>query len=163
MISESFVFRKYTAWFAFRILCLQKVYCLVCFQDPLSSEIILPGMLSGFFVFRKYMPGMLSASYTIRMYILESMNLCLSKTLSRGCLRMWFCTSWQNFANMIRQLKWLSQQESYRNSVQEPGPNAPISFTWAWLVEEFLEWWNRGHNVNLIYPDPDIFVNVNID
>ena len=54
MISRSFTIRKYIAWYDFKILCLEKVYCLVCFRDPLSWESILPGMLSGSFVIRKY-------------------------------------------------------------------------------------------------------------
>ena len=47
MISESFTIRKYIAWYAFRILCHKKVYCLARFQDPVSWECTLPGMTSG--------------------------------------------------------------------------------------------------------------------
>ena len=36
MISVASAIRKYIAWYAFRILCHTKVYCLVCFQNPLS-------------------------------------------------------------------------------------------------------------------------------
>ena len=45
------------------------------------------------------------------------------------------------------QPKWLSQQDPHRNSVQEPGPNAPRSFTLTRFIEEFLEWKNLGQNV----------------
>ena len=40
MISESCMFRKCIAWYDFRVLNSKKVYCLVWFQDPLSSESI---------------------------------------------------------------------------------------------------------------------------
>ena len=38
MLSWSFVISKNIAWYNFMILRHQKVYCLVCFHDPPSSE-----------------------------------------------------------------------------------------------------------------------------
>ena len=66
MISGSLIRRTYIAWYDFRILDPKKVwydfrilgpkkvYCLVWFQDPRSEESILPGIISGSWVRRKY-------------------------------------------------------------------------------------------------------------
>ena len=43
----------------------------------------------------------------------------------------------------------LNAPEGPRNSVLESGLNAPISFTPAWHLCEYLEIWNLGQNVNL--------------
>ena len=56
-------------------------------QGPQLQESILPGMISGSFVIRKYKP--------------ESVPL----YLPCGCLRMCFYTSWWNFANMVSPAK----------------------------------------------------------
>ena len=58
-------------------------------------------MISGSSVLRKYMPGMISGPLVIRMYILESLNMCLSY----GCLGMCFYIPWQHFANMVSPVK----------------------------------------------------------
>ena len=97
MMSGSSVIRKYIAWYDFKLLCCKKVYCLVWFQNPLSQDSILPGMISESPVLRTYMPGMISGSSVIIMYILEPLNMCPSY----GCLGMCFYNPWQNFANMV--------------------------------------------------------------
>ncbi len=48
---------------------------------------------------------------------------------------------------MAPQAKWLQQRVAHRNSVQEDGPESPISVIWTRFVEEFLELKNLGQNV----------------
>jgi hypothetical protein len=69
MISRSSVIRMYTAWYDFKILYHKNVYCLERFQDPLSWECILPGMISRPSVIRYILPGIISKSLVIRMYM----------------------------------------------------------------------------------------------
>jgi len=93
MISGSSFLSKYIAWYDFRILYLEKVYCLVWFQDPLTWELV-----------------------SLSSRLCTSLCTWLCPWLC-GCLRMCFCTSWLNFANMAPQAKWLAQQDPPRNSV----------------------------------------------
>ena len=53
------------------------------------------------------------------------------------------------------QAKWLSQQESPRNSVLGTGLKVQISLILTWNLGEFLEILNLGQNVNLNDADDD--------
>ena len=122
-------FRKYVAWYNFGNLYVLNVYCLGWFQDPLSLKSVLPGMITGSFVVRKYK--------------LESMTLYLSWECLRMCFHTWHFSKCGSPAQMTTTagtaLKFCARSRSECSDVF-------VSSTWH--LGEFLEIWNLGLNVN---------------
>ena len=97
------------------ILCLKKVYC---------------------------MPGMISGPLVIRMYILESLNMCLSY----GCLGMCFYIPWKIFANMVSPAKMTTTARTASKFCARTRPECPdISFLdlRSWRVSGIIEPWSE--------------------
>ena len=103
---------------------------------------MLPGLISGSSVLRKYMPGMISGSFVIRMHILESLNMCLSY----GCLRMCFYTSWQNFANMMSPAQMtMPARTASKFCARTRSECSDIFFLdlISWRISEIIEPWSE--------------------
>ena len=99
-------------------------------------------MISGSSVLRKYMPGIISGPLVIRMYILESLNMCLSY----GCLGMCFYIPWQNFANMVSPGKMTTTARTASKFCARTRSECPDIF-----FLDLISWWISGS----IEPGPE--------
>ena len=106
MVSGSVTMRMHIAWYDFR---------------SRYHDNILPGMISG--------------SSVINVYILESLNMCLSY----GCLGMCFYTCWQHFANMISPAQMTMTARAASQLCARTQSKFPQTVFSTRHLEEFLE------------------------